>query len=405
MVVWGVIDLESAKSAVDLDTILFLLGMMVVLAYLELSGFFEMVERQVLGFATSARSLLWFVIGSAGLLSALFMNDTVCLMLTPVIVRVTRRLELPPAPYLVALATAANIGSSATMSPWKPHRLRTVRSHDEFDVAIEHVKQIKHLINRFLVVGLIEDPIELGRGGAEPTNDLTFRQRAHFDPPLCLERQPVEKKITQVAGILVVLENLLDVNRPLPAGFERVNKPLPFQLFIYHDASDTVGGARLWIGLGVREGVDLRMRPDLECLLAVIELYTSDLHKRPSDSSSSISSRIRCPGPTSPRAFRRGRREHGAEGDRPPRLERCSHHGGSSPRRDVTSNGNGCQGPERHDDKDVYHERGINLRHGYLTEYFERAFRPTPIHDLCRAELEYGRGVIVDGSRTLDGKR
>jgi Na+/H+ antiporter NhaD/arsenite permease-like protein len=128
MVAWGVVDFESAKRAIDLDTILFLLGMMIVLAYLEMSGFFEVVERQILGFATSARALLWLVVASSGLLSALFMNDTVCLMLTPVIVRVTRRLGLPPGPYLIALATAANIGSTATIIGNPQNALIAVRS-------------------------------------------------------------------------------------------------------------------------------------------------------------------------------------------------------------------------------------------------------------------------------------
>lgn len=128
MVAWGVIDFETAKRAIDLDTILFLLGMMIVLAYLELSGFFEVVERHVLGFATSARALLWLVVGSAGLLSALFMNDTICLMLTPVVLRVTRRLDLAPVPYLVALVTAANIGSVATILGNPQNALIAVRS-------------------------------------------------------------------------------------------------------------------------------------------------------------------------------------------------------------------------------------------------------------------------------------
>lgn len=128
MVAWGVIDFETAKRAIDLDTILFLLGMMIILAYLELSGFFEVIERQVLGFATSARTLLWLVVGSSGVLSALFMNDTICLMLTPVVLRVTRRLELPPAPYLIALVTAANIGSAATIIGNPQNALIAVRS-------------------------------------------------------------------------------------------------------------------------------------------------------------------------------------------------------------------------------------------------------------------------------------
>lgn len=128
MVACGVLDFETAKRAVDLDTIFFLLGMMIVLAYLELSGFFQVVERRLLGFAGSARGLLWLVVLSSGILAALFMNDTVCLMLTPVIVRVTRRLALPEIPYLIALATAANIGSVATIIGNPQNALVAVRS-------------------------------------------------------------------------------------------------------------------------------------------------------------------------------------------------------------------------------------------------------------------------------------
>jgi Na+/H+ antiporter NhaD/arsenite permease-like protein len=128
MVAFGVLDFEEARRAIDLDTILFLLGMMIVLAYLELSGFFEVVERRILGFARSARGLLWLVVLSAGGLAALFMNDTICLMLTPVVVRVTRRLGLPPVPYLIALATASNIGSTATIIGNPQNALIAVRS-------------------------------------------------------------------------------------------------------------------------------------------------------------------------------------------------------------------------------------------------------------------------------------
>jgi Na+/H+ antiporter NhaD/arsenite permease-like protein len=128
MVACGVIDFDAAKRAIDLDTLLFLLGMMIVLAYLELSGFFELVERRLLGLARSPRGLLWLVVTSAGVLSAAFMNDTVCLMLTPVVVRVTRRLDLPPVPYLIALATASNIGSSATILGNPQNALIAVRA-------------------------------------------------------------------------------------------------------------------------------------------------------------------------------------------------------------------------------------------------------------------------------------
>jgi Na+/H+ antiporter NhaD/arsenite permease-like protein len=128
MVACGVLSFEEAKASLDLDTILFLLGMMIVLGYLELSGFFEVLERRIVGFATTPRALLLLVLGSSGVLSALFMNDTICLMLTPVVLRVTLRLGLPPVPYLVALATAANVGSACTIVGNPQNALIGVRS-------------------------------------------------------------------------------------------------------------------------------------------------------------------------------------------------------------------------------------------------------------------------------------
>lgn len=114
MVLLGVVRLDEAYRLVDMDTLVFILGMMVLIGYLEVAGFFGRVEAAVLARARTRRGLLGLVVASSGLLSALFMNDTICLMLTPVVLRVTRRAGLAPNPYLVALATSANIGSALT---------------------------------------------------------------------------------------------------------------------------------------------------------------------------------------------------------------------------------------------------------------------------------------------------
>ncbi len=71
MVALGVLTLEQAYRAIALDTLLFLLGMMILIADLELSGFFEVLERWIIGLARSTAALLALVIGSAGLLAAL----------------------------------------------------------------------------------------------------------------------------------------------------------------------------------------------------------------------------------------------------------------------------------------------------------------------------------------------
>src|SRR3989442_13726295 len=47
-------------------------------------------------------------------LSAVVLNDTIALLVTPVVVRSARALRVNPIPYLVAVAISANVGSVAT---------------------------------------------------------------------------------------------------------------------------------------------------------------------------------------------------------------------------------------------------------------------------------------------------
>ncbi len=197
MVAFGVLDFEAAKRAVDLDMILFLLGMMIVLAYLELSGFFAVLERRILGYAHSPRMLLLLVMGSSGALSALFMNDTVCLLLTPVIVRVTRRLELPPAPYLMGLVMAANIGSACTIVGNPQNALIAVRSGIAF----------APFFARLWLVSL------LGLGVAALFLCRAYRAQVTTQPlvvPPPRERQPLQRwllaaSLVSGAGMIVAL--------------------------------------------------------------------------------------------------------------------------------------------------------------------------------------------------------
>src|SRR5438552_727596 len=85
-------------------------------AYLRLSGFFQLVMTLALRRARTPLALLATVVVASGVLSAFFVNDVVCLVLAPVVLEATRQLALPPVPYLVALVTAANVGSVATLT-------------------------------------------------------------------------------------------------------------------------------------------------------------------------------------------------------------------------------------------------------------------------------------------------
>jgi len=115
MIATGVMTPERAYRAINYDTLVLLLGMMLISAYLYLAHFFEWAAELVRNFSRTPAHLLLYVTLTSGTLSALLVNDTVCLMLTPLVVAVIRRGKLPLLPYLVALSTSANIGSVATL--------------------------------------------------------------------------------------------------------------------------------------------------------------------------------------------------------------------------------------------------------------------------------------------------
>jgi Na+/H+ antiporter NhaD/arsenite permease-like protein len=116
MVALGVLTVDEAYAAVNLDTLLLLLGVMVIAAYLMEAKFFRHTAWWVLTRARSARSLLWSLVLVSGGLSALLVNDTICLMFTPLVLAVVTEAELPPLPYLLGLAAATNVGGVITFT-------------------------------------------------------------------------------------------------------------------------------------------------------------------------------------------------------------------------------------------------------------------------------------------------
>jgi len=115
MVGCGVLSFDQAWQAIDSRTIVLLLGMMILNVLLEDSGFFELAARGVLSGTRSPLGLLAGLTMLSGILSALFLNDTVCLMLTAPTVVLVRRAGLPLVPFLLALAMGSNVGSVMTV--------------------------------------------------------------------------------------------------------------------------------------------------------------------------------------------------------------------------------------------------------------------------------------------------
>ncbi len=116
MIASGTLTFDEALQSVDWSTIVLLLGMMIVVANLRLSGFFRLVSAWVVRHAHRPLTLLGGIIAVSGVLSAFFVNDTMCIVLTPLVLEVTLALRRNPVPYLLAVAMASNAGSVATIT-------------------------------------------------------------------------------------------------------------------------------------------------------------------------------------------------------------------------------------------------------------------------------------------------
>ena len=116
MVAAGILTPEEAYQAIDLDTITLLLGIMIVVANLRLSGFFALAAVSLMRRASRPFTLLAAIVAASGVFSAFLVNDAICLILSPLVLELTLGLKRKPAPYLIALAAASNVGSTATIT-------------------------------------------------------------------------------------------------------------------------------------------------------------------------------------------------------------------------------------------------------------------------------------------------
>jgi Na+/H+ antiporter NhaD/arsenite permease-like protein len=194
MVMTGSLSESKALAAIDFHTILLLLGMMIIVANLRVSGAFALVARWLLERAHAGYGLLAMTVLASGVLAAFFINDVVCLSLAGPLIEVARILEIDAAPLLIALATGSNIGSVATVTgnpqnmivagfagisysafairlapvalasllvdygviAWFYHRrLRGIRRHDDLRLPAPPPEHRYHLIKSSIVAGAV----------------------------------------------------------------------------------------------------------------------------------------------------------------------------------------------------------------------------------------------------------
>lgn len=114
MVIFRVITPDEAYAAIDLPILGLLFGTMVVSIYLERADMFKYLGKLLSWRSKGPKDLLCRICFISAVSSALFTNDTSCVVLTEFVLKLARQQNLPPHPFLLALASSANIGSSTT---------------------------------------------------------------------------------------------------------------------------------------------------------------------------------------------------------------------------------------------------------------------------------------------------
>ncbi|HEY6970504.1 MAG TPA: anion transporter [Candidatus Angelobacter sp.] len=193
MFAFRIIGAEAAMRSIDFATLVLLFSMMLITADLHVSGFFDWVTSACVEHVPS-RFLLPSVIFTSGILSAFLVNDIVCLLMAPLVLRVCREMSRPATPYLLALATASNIGSTATITGNPQNILIGSLS------GIPYLDFLTHL-GPIAVIGLLLDWLVL---------HLIYFRRAKVQPgirPQRVEPLPVKKSrlIFPVTITLLVL--------------------------------------------------------------------------------------------------------------------------------------------------------------------------------------------------------
>jgi Na+/H+ antiporter NhaD/arsenite permease-like protein len=142
MVLAGIVPLTEAYQVINWDTLIFLLGMMILVAHFQASGFFDWIAVHVATFARTRFQLLLLLVFTSGILAAFFVNDTVCLIFTPIVLAVGNRLRIPPVPYVIAVATSSNIGSVMSVTGNPQNAIVGVTAHFSFLGFLAHLAPV-----------------------------------------------------------------------------------------------------------------------------------------------------------------------------------------------------------------------------------------------------------------------
>lgn len=115
-VLFGILDQEEAFASIDLATLGLLVAMMVIVGVIERTGIFEYLAIMSLRLSRGRPFRVVVVLSLlTAVLSAFLDNLTTVLLMAPLVIATCARLHMRPAPLLILMILASNIGGTATL--------------------------------------------------------------------------------------------------------------------------------------------------------------------------------------------------------------------------------------------------------------------------------------------------
>src|SRR2546422_762153 len=143
MVVIGALDQNEALKGIDWNTIGLLTGMMILVSISRRSGMFQYLA---IWSAQKARAhpagILLLLQITTAVVSALLDNVTTVLLIAPVTLAITRELDVPPYPFLLAEIFASNIGGTATLIGDPPNIMIGSLAGLDFNAFVIHLAPV-----------------------------------------------------------------------------------------------------------------------------------------------------------------------------------------------------------------------------------------------------------------------
>ncbi|OIJ16586.1 hypothetical protein BKP37_04950 [Anaerobacillus alkalilacustris] len=158
MLFFGVLDLDAAFiNHIDWHTITLLLSMMILVSITSQSGFFEYIAITVAKKVKGKPIPLLVVISLlTGVGSAFLNNVTTVLLIVPIVLTLTKLLNITAIPYLLMTILASNIGGTATLIGDPPNlMIGQAVEHLNFNDFLIHLGPVVIIIFAVVIYGMV----------------------------------------------------------------------------------------------------------------------------------------------------------------------------------------------------------------------------------------------------------